>query len=107
MVADELDRVWRRRDDAVFRRVAGESLVIPVRGKLADMQRIFALNPLAEFVWERIDGVRSLADIARDVVEAYDVSAEEAGRDLAEFAGELAGAGLVDDATAEAGEAGR
>ena len=80
------------------RRIAGETLLIPIRGSLADMQRIFVLEGAGEFIWEKLDGSAALDDI-RDAVAAYfDVAVDEAGADLDEFIGELTRRELIAEA---------
>lgn len=88
--------VYRKKDDLLTRRIAGETIVVPIRGKLADMQSIYAMNPVAEFVWERLDGRRSLDEISDEVVNHFSVSREQAGSDVREFVSELAAAGLIE-----------
>jgi hypothetical protein len=88
---------YRKKDDLLTRNIAGETIVVPIRGKLADMQSIYALNPVAEFVWEQLDGRRSLDEIAGDVADQFDVGKEQAQSDVREFVSELAAAGLVEN----------
>lgn len=45
-----LDKVYRHSGDVVNRQILGDTLLVPVRGKLADLQRIFALNPVARHI---------------------------------------------------------
>ncbi len=87
-----------RNRDVVFRKIAGELFLVPIRGKLADMERIFALTPVAEFIWEMLDGQRSLDEVRAAVVDNFDVDTEQAGSDIMEFIGELLEAGLVVEA---------
>lgn len=87
--------VFRKRDELVTRAIAGETLVVPVSGRLADLQRIFALEGAAGFIWERIDGTRTLGQIRDELRAAFAVTSGEAEQDLLEFVGELSAAGLV------------
>ena len=54
---------YKRNESVVLRDVAGEKLLIPVKGRLADLQNIFVLEGLGEWVWEQLDGVRELEEI--------------------------------------------
>ena len=87
--------VYRQADDIVSRAVAGETLLVPIRGRLADLQRLFALNPVAEFIWQQLDGERTLAHIRDAVVDRFDVPSDTAEADLTAFVGELTTAGLA------------
>lgn len=96
-------RASRRCPNVVLRRIAGETLLVPTGGELAQLQRIFVLDEVGEVVWELLDGRHSLADIVRAVTESFDVDADRARSDVVEFLSALAGAGLVEEAGADDG----
>jgi hypothetical protein len=87
--------VFDKQQNIVHRTIAGESLLVPIRGELADMQRIYALNPVADFIWERIDGTASVAEITDAVTAAFDTDAGQAAFDTAALISDLVAAGLV------------
>lgn len=90
--------VYRKTSDLLTRQVAGETLVVPVRGKLADMQKIFALSAVGERVWSLLDGTRSVEQLRDGVVEEFDVDPAAALADVSAFLGELLEAGLIEPA---------
>jgi hypothetical protein len=90
-----LSTVFRRLPDIVPREIAGETLLVPVRGELAQMKQIFVLNPVAEHIWHNLDGSRSAESIVSDVVKDFEIDEETARSDLLEFLAELEEAGLI------------
>ena len=95
---DELwQKVFRRKEEIVTRKIAGETILVPIRGKLANMQRLFVLNPVAEYVWDRIDGKTSGDDIRRGVLADFEVGREEAEKDIRDFIAELLDADLIEE----------
>ncbi len=54
----------------------------------------FSLGPVGAFVWERLDGSTSLAEIATQVAKAWGVDQETAKSDVLDFASQLASRGL-------------
>ncbi len=90
-----MDQIYKKSEHIVTREIAGETLLVPIRDKLADMQRIFALHGIGDFVWERIDGKRSVSDIVADIAKSFDVGAEHAEKDLKELIHEMQQADLV------------
>ena len=82
----------------VSREIAGETLIVPIRGKLADMQRIFAISSVAEYIWQSLDGETSLDEICDDIAATFEVEKERADVDLQEFIAELVEAGLIMEA---------
>ena len=90
-----LSGVFRKSDNMVSRNIAGETIIVPIRGNLADMQRIFAISAVAEHIWENLDGEKSLDEIRDDIVATFDVEKAQADADLQEFIAELLEAGLI------------
>ncbi len=93
-----LDRVFRKKEEIVARKIAGEIILVPVTGRLADMKRIFSLNEVAGHIWDCIDGTRSLGDIVGEVVAAFEAGREEAEADVLEFIAELQKEGMIEEA---------
>ena len=87
--------IFTRNQDVVSRKVTGELFLVPVKGKLADMEKIFALTAVAEYIWDRLDGKRNLIDIRDEVVSHFEVSDEQADADIYGFIQELLEAGLI------------
>ena len=89
------NKVFIRNSDVISRKIAGELFLVPVKGKIADMENIFALTAVAEYIWDRLDGRKSLNEILNAVVDRFDVEHEQAESDIREFIMELMGAGLI------------
>lgn len=93
-----LNRIFRQQRSMVTREIAGEVLLVPVRGKLAQLQRIFVLNPVGAYIWSQLDGERDLAQVHQGLVERFEVAESQAEADLFEYLGALEDAGLVCEA---------
>ncbi len=93
-----LDRVFSQRQEMVTREIAGEVILVPVRGMLAQLQKIFVLNPAGAYIWQHLDGERDLEAIRRGLVDSFEVTSGEAEADLVEYLGALETAGLVAEA---------
>ena len=66
----------------------------------------FTLNTTGTAVWERIDGATSLEEIGRGLWEQFEITGEQAQRDLLELTQTLLDEGLVrvtDDTSAAPG----
>ncbi|MDA3894795.1 MAG: PqqD family protein [Desulfobacteraceae bacterium] len=84
-----LGKVYQRNQDIVCRKIADETILVPICGNVADMQMLFMLNPVAEFVWQHLEGNATLESIRVDIVENFDVSRAESGKDIVDFVLEL------------------
>ncbi len=83
----------------VQRQVAGEVFLVPIRGRLADLQELFVLSETGRFIWERLDGRHSFDDLAVGLVSEFEVEEEQARSDALAFVEQLQEAGLVEEAT--------
>jgi methyltransferase-like protein len=93
----ERNKIYHKKEEVVSREIAEETILVPVRGKLADMQRIFSLNQTAEYIWENLDGKKKMEDILKGVLTHFDVSQKEAEKDISEFITELLNANLIEE----------
>jgi hypothetical protein len=87
---------YERTRAVVTREIAGETMLVPVRGNLADMQKVFALDETARFIWDLLETPSSIVEMAETVTREFKVAGDEAGRDVKEFVEELRTAGLVE-----------
>ena len=76
------DAVPERRLDARVRKLPGKILV-------GGPRQVLELEDTATFVWNHIDGERTVADIGRALAAEYDIDEDTATRDVAEFVGDL------------------
>ncbi|MGW6691568.1 PqqD family protein [Streptomyces sp. NPDC054961] len=83
------DAVPRRRLDARMRKYRGAFLV-------ANAEETMELDEVAEFIFKRIDGERSVADIAGIVADAYDIAVDEALPDVLDMVGQFVDFGVVE-----------
>jgi hypothetical protein len=79
----------------VSRHIAGETIIVPIRGKLANLERIYVLDPVAEYIWGQLDGKKSLNQVLEGILGTFDVEREQAAVDLEAFVSELLDADLV------------
>lgn len=97
---------YLRSSRVVSRAIADETLVVPIRGGLGDLDSIFSFNPLGSHLWTLLEKPSSLEEMTCWVTEHYDVTQERALADIQEFVDELKGAGLVTSVTRNLGTTG-
>jgi hypothetical protein len=89
-------KVYRQMADVVTRRVGDESVIVPVRSHVADLDAVITLNPVAARIWELLDGQRDLDSIAGTISEEFEVEPETARDDVDEFIRSLEETKLVE-----------
>ncbi len=86
-------RIFRRNEALVSRRIAGEFFLVPVR--CANAQQLFVLNPVGAFIWQELDGTRDLETVRQNLLDNFEVSADEARDDLVKYLAVLRDAELI------------
>ena len=69
----------------VVRKIKDEYLLIPLTSDIADMDSLYRLNETGAFIWDTIDGRRSIRDITVMVAEEFNVDPGEAEKDILFF----------------------
>ncbi|HEY0510697.1 MAG TPA: PqqD family protein [Thermoanaerobaculia bacterium] len=86
-----LSTVLRRSSDVRYRRIEGEAVVL--RQSAAE---VLVLNGVGATVLDLADGRRPVAEWIDALVRQYGADRETVARDVLEFAGEAAAAGLLE-----------
>ncbi len=99
MTPDETLAARYQKDPAmVYREIAGEAILVPIRNNVGDLESIYTLNESAAFAWSLFDGQRSLGEICAEMAREYEVSEAEARQDLLELAAQLLAVGALAEA---------
>ncbi len=91
MAAINLSTTVRVSDDAVFREIDGEAVVLNLASGI-----YFGLNAVGTRVWQLIEQHGALEAVRGALMTEFDVEADVAGRDLTNLVSELAAKGLVE-----------
>lgn len=84
-----IERVFRKNDNFVFRQIDDETILVPIKNNVGDLSAIYNINEVGAYVWDHLDGEKTLLDIKNRVVERFAVSSQEAEEDLMEFVAQL------------------
>ena len=69
----------------IKRDVAGDTVLVPVGKTVLESNGLFVMNELGAFIWDLLPGAENEEDICKAVLAEYEVSPEEAAKDIAEF----------------------
>ena len=72
-----------------IRDIAGESLVIPVGGAAMADRKMAIINPVAKFLWEKLQSRQTFGELLLSVLQEYEVTQETAATDIRVFLSEL------------------
>ena len=80
-----LTSVVSQSESIVTRKTGNEYVLVPVTNNIADMTSVYTLNDTGAYIWEHIDGKRSVADIIEVMTAEYDIDKNNAEADVMSF----------------------
>ena len=86
---NNLNNTYQKDSNIVYRKIADEYILVPIRQQVADLNCIYTLNEIGAFIWELIDGKSNIKQILKNITASYDVEEEAAKDDLISFISQL------------------
>lgn len=84
------DSVCIPSDDVVSREIEGELIIVPIASGIGDAEdELYTLNDTGRAIWQRLDGRRTLREVAADIAAHYDAPVDQITRDVLGLATEL------------------
>lgn len=85
-----VDVAYAPSEDVVAREIVGELVIVPLAAGIGDMEdALYSLNETGRAIWERLDGRKSLRQVAAELSQEYDAPGEEIEQDAIGLVGEL------------------
>lgn len=66
----------------VTRKTGNEYVLVPVANNIADMNSVYTLNETGAFIWEHINGQRTVEELINAVTEEYEIDKDNATSDV-------------------------
>jgi hypothetical protein len=92
--------IYQRSNEVVCREVGGESILVPIRNRVGDLESIFVLSPVAARIWSLLDRAVSSDHIIDVICTEFEVDRETAAADVTELLESLELASLVNKESA-------
>jgi hypothetical protein len=86
----QLHHVYGVSPDVVARQVEGQLIIVPLAARAGGMKdEHYSLNDTAVAIWQRLDGQRSLHEVAADLSAVYNAPLEDVQQDVRSLVAEL------------------
>ena len=73
----------------VTRKTGNEYVLVPITNNIADMNSVYTLNDTGAFIWEHIDGKRTVEEIITELMKEYEIDKQNAESDVFIFIGNM------------------
>jgi hypothetical protein len=80
-----LKSIFSHSSSIVTRKTGNEYVLVPITNNIADMNSVYTLNETGAFIWEQIDGKRSVEEIIVALTTVYDINKQNAESDVYSF----------------------
>jgi hypothetical protein len=88
-------RVFAHRGEFALRQVGSESILVPIRNRVGDLDSVYVFTAVAARIWSLFDGTRDVDSIVAMICSEYDVDSGVVRADLDELLGSLEAADLI------------
>ncbi len=88
-------RVFAHRGEFALRQVGGESILVPIRNHVGDLDSVFVFSTVAARIWTLLDGTRDVDAIVAEICNEYDAESGVVRADLDELLGSMEAADLI------------
>ena len=80
-----LESILSQSTSIVTRKTGNEYVLVPITNNIADMNSVYTLNETGAFIWEHIDGKRSVEEIIDELTNEYNIDKQNAESDVLTF----------------------
>lgn len=88
-------RVFAHRGEFALRQVGSESILVPIRNHVGDLDSVYVFNAIGARIWPLLDGSHDIESIVEVICDEYEVEPDVARPDVDELLGSLEAAGLI------------
>lgn len=86
----DTNKVYAPSEDVVAREVQGEFIIIPITSGVGDLEdEIFSLNETGRAIWNRLDGKKTLQEVAKDLEVEFEAGQGQIEKDVLGITEEL------------------
>lgn len=84
------DAAYRPSEDIVAREIEGEVVIVPLAAGVGDLEdELYTLNETGRAVWKKLDGSRTVRQVAAELAEEFEAPLEVLEDDVAGLLEEL------------------
>ncbi|MDD5155135.1 MAG: PqqD family protein [Candidatus Omnitrophica bacterium] len=85
-----LNSIYKPSEDVVTRDIQGEFIIVPITSGIGDLEgEIFSLNKHGRAIWDKLDGKKTIKDIAKELSLDFDGAPEDIEKDVLGLTQEL------------------
>ncbi len=94
----DTEKKYIRNPNFIFRKIVDETILVPIRQNVAELNCIYSLNEVGSFLWQKLAEPQDLSTLQSAVVSEFAASPEQVAEDISLFLTDLTSFGAVEEA---------
>jgi len=86
-----------RNPNFIFRKIVDETILVPIRQNVAELNCIYSLNEVGSFLWQKLADPQDLSTLQSAVLTEFDADPNQIAEDISQFLSELINFGAVQE----------
>ena len=82
-------KIFKKYSNLISRKVENEYIIVPTVDNIANMNVLYTLNETGAFIFEQIDGEKTIEDIIKLINSEFGVDVKTTKNDLERFINEI------------------
>ncbi len=91
----DFTKVYYKSEQFVEKGIGNEKVLVPLTDNVADMNHVLTLNEVGTFLYDQIDGVKSVDNILSLLLSEYEVTQDVAKKDIEQFINNTVNRGII------------
>jgi hypothetical protein len=87
-----------RSQDFIFRKIVDETILVPIRQNVAELNCIYSLNEIGTMLWQLLREPQTPADLQAFILREFEIPADQAYKDVQAFLDQLLSYGALQEA---------
>lgn len=93
-----MEKKYIRNPNFIFRKIVDETILVPIRQNVAELNCIYSLNEVGSFLWHKLAEPQDLSALQSAVITEFEANPEKVAEDISLFLTELSSFGAVEEA---------
>ncbi len=87
--------VYVKSEGFVEKAIGAEKVLVPLTDNVANMNQVYNLNEVGSFIYDTIDGEKTIAQVHKALINQYEVNQKEALNDITFFINDMVNRGVL------------
>lgn len=94
----DTEKKYIRNPNFIFRKIVDETILVPIRQNVAELNCIYSLNEVGSFLWQKLADPQDISSLHSAVLGEFEASPDQVVEDIKLFLSELGNFGAVEEA---------